>query len=185
MRRFVLPVSLAALLALPAAAQQPQPGPRKLGQYQGWTAATFSEAGQKICYIFARASRAEGVANRPANQVLLTVTHRPQGRDQVALRAGYPYPRNAEVKVQVGGTEFTFFTNASDAHGRDGAAVVRALRSGREVLARGPGPNGRGTANDAFPLPGFTQAYDAMARECPANAAAHPPAAPAHPPARR
>ncbi len=177
MRSLVRLLSLPALvllLAPPAAAQQAAAPPRKLGQFQNWTAAVHTEAGHKICYAFTRASRAEGVVNRPAAQVLLTVTHRPQGRDAVALRAGYAYARNAEVKVQVGQTEFTFYTSGSDAHGRDGAGTVRALRSGREVLARGPGPNNRGVANDLFPLAGFTQAYDAISRECPAAAPAAP-----------
>jgi hypothetical protein len=164
----LLPLLAPALLMVPAAAQQAPAQPRKLGQFQSWTAAVHTEAGQKICYAFARASKAEGVVNRPPNQVLLTVTHRPQGRDAVALRAGYAYPRNAEVKVQVGQTEFTFYTSGTDAHGRDGAAAMRAFRAGREVLARGPGPNNRGMASDTFALAGFAQAYDAISRECPA-----------------
>ena len=166
------PAALApVLLAPPAAAQQAAAQPRKLGQFQSWTAAVHTEAGQKICYAFTRASKAEGVVNRPASQVLLTVTHRPQGRDAVALRAGYAYPRNAEVRVQVGSNEFTFYTSGSDAHGRDGAAAVRAFRGGREVAARGPGPNNRGNASDSFALAGFAQAYDAISRECPTAAA--------------
>jgi hypothetical protein len=160
------------MLALPAVAQQAPAQPRRLGQFQSWTAAVHTEAGQKICYAFSRATKAEGVVNRPANQVLLTVTHRPQGRDAVALRAGYAYPRNAEVKVQVGQTEFTFYTSGTDAHARDGAASVRAFRGGREVAARGPGPNNRGVAADTFALAGFAQAYEAISRECPAATAA-------------
>jgi invasion protein IalB len=167
------PVMLApVLLARPAAAQQAPAQPRKLGQFQSWTAAVHMEAGQKICYAFARASKAEGVVNRPANQVLLTVTHRPQGRDAVALNAGYAYPRNAEVRVQVGATEFNYYTSGTNAHARDGAASVRAFRGGREVQARGPGPNNRGNATDTFALAGFAQAYDAISRECPAPAPA-------------
>ncbi len=162
------------MLALPAAAQPAPAQPRKLGQFQSWTAAVHTEAGHKICYAFARASKAEGVVNRPANQVLLTVTHRPQGRDAVALRAGYAYPRNAEVRVQVGSTEFTFYTSGTDGHARDGAAAVRAFRGGREVQARGAGPNNRGAASDTFALAGFAQAYDAISRECPVVAAAPP-----------
>lgn len=167
MRSLARLLPLLSLLALPAAAQQAPAQPRKLGQFQTWTAAVHTEAGHKICYAFTRASRAEGVVNRPAAQVLLTVTHRPQGRDAVALRSGYTYPRNAEVKLQIGQTELPFYTSGTDAHSRDGAGAVRAFRGGREVLARGPGPNNRGTANDMFPLAGFAQAYDAISRECP------------------
>lgn len=175
MRRITLLLLLASPLAIllfgwPAAAQ-PAPTPRKLGQFQAWTAATHIEAGQKICYAFAYASRAEGVPNRPLTQVLLTVTHRSQGRDAVVLRSGYSYQRGAEVKLLVGPTEFNFFTNGTDAHGRDNTGTVRAFRAGREVLARGPGPNNRGAANDLFSLAGFAQAHEAISQECPATAA--------------
>jgi hypothetical protein len=162
----LLALAFALPFAAPAGAQQAQ-APRKLGQFQSWTAATYVESGHKVCYAFTRASRAEGVASRQTQQVLLTVTHRPQGRDQVALRAGYTFPRNAEVKVMVGQTELPFFTAGADAFSRDGAAAVRSFRNGREVLARGPGPGNHGAANDLFPLAGFTQAYEAISKECP------------------
>lgn len=180
MRRIALLLLLASPLVIPPlswpAAAQPAPAPRKLEQFQAWTAATHIEAGQKICYAFAYASRAEGVPNRPLTNVLLTVTHRPQGRDAVVLRSGYAYQRGAEVKLTVGATEFNFFTNGTDAHGRDNTGTVRAFRAGREVVAHGPGPNNRGAANDTFPLAGFAQAHEAISRECPVTA---PTAAPA------
>jgi Invasion associated locus B (IalB) protein len=163
---------LAALLlsATDAAAQQVPP--RKLGDYQSWTAAALGEAGQKVCYAFARAARSEGVPNRPAPNVMLVVTHRPQGRDQVALRAGYTYPRNTDggdpVQVSVGGTALGFYTVQDNAFARDNRAAVAAFRNGREAVARGPGPNGRGQASDTFPLAGFGPALDAISRECPA-----------------
>jgi hypothetical protein len=150
---------------------QQQARPRKLGEFQSWTAVTHTEGGQKICYAFARASRAEGVPSRQAQSVMLVVTHRPQGRDQVAFRAGYNYPRNADggdpVKLVVGQTELPFYTSQDSAFARDGRAAVAAFRGGREVQARGPGPNGRGQATDVVPLAGFGAAYDAISRECP------------------
>ncbi len=164
MRPTLLLAGLALLLSLPLAAQ-PASQPRRLGNFQSWTAAVHTERGQKVCYAFARATRSE-----PTRQtVLLLVTHRAGSRDQVAIRAGYTYPRNAEVTVDAGGTDLAFYTNADSAFARDGRAAVAAFRAGREAAARGPGANGRGTANDTFPLAGFTAAYDAISRECPAG----------------
>jgi len=60
----LLPLCL-LLLALPALAQQrpaapaQPPGPRQLGTFRDWTAATYQENGQKICYAFTRASKTE------------------------------------------------------------------------------------------------------------------------------
>lgn len=155
-----------------AAAQQPTP--HKIGDFQSWTAVSHAEGGQKICYAFTRATHSEGVPNRAATNVLLVVTHRPKGRDQVALQAGYAYPRNADggnpVQVSVGGTKLGFFTSGNSAFARDSKAAVSALRNGREAVARGPVPNGRGQASDSFSLAGFSAAHDAISRECPASA---------------
>ncbi len=159
-------------LALPAAAQPG--GPVRLGEFQSWTAATYQEAGQKVCYAFAAASRAEGVPGREARGVLLVVTHRPGSRDQVAVRSGFPHGRGAEPKLSVGASEHSLYTNRDTAFVNPGQAraVVAALRGGREAVVRGPGPNGRGTASETFPLAGFGSAYDAISRECPAPAPA-------------
>jgi hypothetical protein len=163
-------------LALPFActlASVAQAQPKRLGDYGSWTAATSTEGGQKICYAFARAAKAEGVPGRAANTVMLVVTHRPQGRDQVALQSGYAYPRQADgapdpVQVSVGPRSLGFFTAGTSAFAREGAAAVAAFRNGRQAVAKGPGPNGRGQASDTFPLAGFGAAYDAISKECPA-----------------
>lgn len=186
--RFLIPAvtMLAALAVVPAAvlpawAQNRAPqGPRALGTYQGWTAATHTENGQKICFAFTRATRAEGVPGRTAQNVTLMVTHRPQGRDQVAVRNGFTHGRGAEARLIVAQTDLPAYTSRDSAFLRDGRAAVGAMRSGREAMLRSPGPNGRGQAQDIFPLAGFAAAYDAISRECPAAAAPAPaPAAPA------
>ena len=173
MRRLLLPAALLMLAAPLAEAQQANraaPAPSRLGDYQSWTAAAHTESGQKVCYAFTRARSTEGVAGREANNVMLLVTHRPGGRDQVAVRSGYNFPRGAETKLFIGQSEFAFFTASDNSFARDGRAVVAALRGGREAVHRGPGPNGRGQATDTFALAGFSQAYEAIGRECPAPA---------------
>jgi len=169
------PRAFAALLALSALAPPAlaQGGPTRLGEFQSWTAAAHQEAGQKVCYAFASASRAEGVPGRDARAVLLVVTHRPGSRDQVAVRSGFPHGRGAEPKLAVGAAEHALYTNGDTAFVNPGQAraVVAALRGGREAVVRGPGPNGRGVASETFPLAVFGAAYDAISRECPAPAA--------------
>ncbi len=171
MRAALLSLSLSALVVVPAIAQQRAPaptaqtqGPRRLGDFQDWIAAVHTEAGQKVCYAFTRASRSE-----PAREgVILTVTHRAASRDQVALSAGYAYPRNAAVTVAVGSRDLAFYTGGTSAFARDGRAAVAAFRGGATAVARGPRAGGRGTATDTFSLTGFSAAYDAISQECPA-----------------
>jgi hypothetical protein len=153
----------AFLLAMPASAQQ---RPARLGDHGSWTAATLQEGGHKVCYAFTRASKTEP----QRSEVLLTVTHRPGQRDAVVYTAGHAFAQGAEVKVAVGPTELAFYTAGPRAAARDGAAAIRAMRNGREAVARGPGPNGRGTTTDTFSLSGFSAAYEAISRECPATA---------------
>lgn len=166
MRAVLLSTALLALLAAPVAAQQQRPagrGPQRLGDFQDWTAAVHNEGGQKVCYAFTRAQRTD-----PQREgVILTVTHRSASRDQVALTAGYAYPRNAAVTIAVGQTQLPFYTSGNSAFARDGRAAVGAFRGGTTAVARGPRAGGRGTANDTFSLSGFTAAYEAISRECP------------------
>ena len=42
------------------------------------------------------------------------------------------------------------------------------LRAGRDAVVQSPGP-GRGSVTDTFSLSGFTAAYEAISRECPAG----------------
>lgn len=171
MRAALIATALSALVVVPAIAQQRAPaptaqqqGPRRLGDFQDWIAAVHNEAGQKVCYAFTRAQRSD-----PAREgVILTVTHRTASRDQVALSAGYAYPRNASVTVAVGTRELAFYTGGNSAFARDGRAAVAAFRSGANAVARGPRAGGRGTATDTFSLSGFSAAYDAISQECPA-----------------
>ena len=173
---------LAAILAVPplaispAAAQaQPQAQgqaaraqPTRIGTFQNWIAAHTQEQGQKVCYAFTNPTRSEG---GPQNRstVTLTVTHRSTGRDQVAVSVGYPYPRQAEAVLTVGTTEFrSYATVQSSAFFQNGAQLIGAFRNGRDAVVRSPGPPGRGAVTDTFPLAGFSAAYEAISRECPA-----------------
>ncbi|MCQ4161825.1 invasion associated locus B family protein [Roseomonas sp. GC11] len=159
-------VAALGVMSGPALAQQQQ-RPQALGTFQDWTAATHMEGGRKVCYAFTRATKAEGAGSR--QNVILTVTHRPQGRDQVALRAGYTYARNADVTVTVGGSELDFYTAQDNAFAREGGKAVAAFRNGSQAVAKGQGPQGRGTATDTFSLSGFSAAYEAISKECPAG----------------
>src|SRR4051794_10701895 len=85
-RRLAL-FAAAALVALPAAAATPKnptkaaekssaAGPKAIGKFDDWTAATHQEGGAAVCYAFTRAqSSSPALPGRGA--VILTVTERP------------------------------------------------------------------------------------------------------------
>lgn len=171
------PVTAALLLPVPAALAQgrhpaPRPaakatagGPKSLGKFEDWQAATHAEAGQQVCYAFTRAQSSQpAVPGR--GDVVMTVTQRPSGRDAVAISAGYAYPANAELTLSVGSAEFPFYTGGRSAFAREGKDVTAALARGSKATAKAPGPRGVAVV-DGFSLRGFSAAYAAINKACP------------------
>mgnify|MGYP005814535587 CR=1 FL=1 len=152
----------------PARAATPaKPGPKPIGKFEDWQAATYQEGGQTVCYALTRAANsAPALPGR--GQVFITVTERTTGRDAVALSAGYAYPANATVTLQVDQTTLDFYTAQRSAFARDGRAAVQAFAKGRQVVAKGPGPRGA-SVTDTFSLRGFEAAYAAISKACPAK----------------
>ncbi len=172
--RFPWFLTIALLPALPATAETNKPappkhttadGPKSIGKFDDWTAATHKEAGQTVCYAFTRAQgSAPPIPGRGG--VVLTVTERSSGRDAIAIEAGLPYAPNATVTVQVDQTGLDFYTSGKNAFARDGKAVVTAFGKGTRAIARSPGPK---EVTDTFSLKGFAQAYAAIIKACPAK----------------
>ncbi len=177
---FVIPV----LLAEPAAAQTAKTapavkaaatpakpaapataGPKQIGKFDDWTAATHQESGTTVCYAFVRVQSSTPVlAGR--GPVIVTITQRPSLRDAVAIEAGFPYADKAAVTVQVDQTSLEFYTDKRNAFARDGKAVVAAFAKGAKAIARSPGPKAT-TVTDTFSLKGFGKAYEAINKACP------------------
>ena len=175
----------ACLLALPAAAETKKPAasnhakaashdaasssgaPKQIGKYDDWVAATHQESGQTVCYAFTRVqSSAPALSGR--GPVVLTVAERPSGRDAVAMEAGFSYAPNASVTVQVDQAGLDFYTAQRNAFARDGKAAVAAFNKGSRAIARSPGPKDQ-TVTDTFSLKGFSAAYAAIVKACPAK----------------
>jgi len=141
--------------------------PKPIGKFDDWLAATHVEAGQTVCYAFVRAT--SSVPKLPGRgDIVLTVTHRPSGRDAVAISAGFRYEKGAEVTVQIEQGASQFYTSGRSAFARDGHATVTAFEKGRQAIARSSGPHGTQLA-DTFSLRGFSAAYAAISKACPAS----------------
>ena len=173
----LLPILFSLAAAAPARAQpkhaapaKPAPAgsatPRQLGKFEDWIAAIHQESGQKVCYAFTRAQNSTP-ATPGRGDVVLTVTQRAAGRDAVAMTAGFAYAPGVDVMVQVDQTGHPFYTSQRSAFARQGPAAVGAMKTGRTVIARSPGPN-KVQVVDTFSLKGFAQAYGAIVKECPA-----------------
>jgi hypothetical protein len=154
-----------AASAAPAKPAAKAAGPQSIGKFEDWTAATHQEGGQTVCYAFTRAQTSSpALPNR--GSVILTVTERPSLRDTAAIDAGFTYPPNTNVTVQVDQTGLDFYTSGRNAFARDGKAVVAAFGRGSRAIARSPGAK---EVTDSFSLKGFGAAYAAIVKACPAK----------------
>jgi hypothetical protein len=159
------PAALSQTVKPPAKAGKPV-GPKAIGKFENWTAATNKEAGQTVCYAFTYPlSSKPPISGR--DRVVLTVTERPGGRDAVALSAGFAYGPNAAVSVAIDAQPVVeFYTAQRSAFARDGHATVQAFLKSFQVVATSPAPKNVQVA-DTFSLKGFNAAYAAIVKACP------------------
>lgn len=169
-------LSAFAALAVPALAatlpaQPPRPhhawSPVSIGTFGDWQAATHPEGGVTVCYAFVFAHKSEpALVGR--GRVVLTIAERPHERDAVAISLGYAVLPHAGATVQAGGKHLHFYLEGRSAFAPHGAEAIAALQAGREATGRFPGPRGL-TLTDSFSLNGFTAAYAAIQKACPAG----------------
>jgi hypothetical protein len=103
-------------------------------------------------------------------ETLLFVFYRPaEGvAGQITFTGGYPFAPDSQVTLEVGGTNYTLFTEgewAWPAGPEEDARIVAALKAGSQAVLTGV--SGRGTqTQDTFSLLGFTAAVDEAAARC-------------------
>lgn len=165
----LLYAAIAPANAAPPAKPPPQTagGPKLIGKFEDWKAATHQESGATVCYAFTAAT-GSSPALPGRGQVIVTITQRPTLRDAVAMEAGFPYGANAVVTMQVDQTSLEFYTDKRNAFARDGKAVAAAFIKGAKATAKSPGPKGA-TVLDTFSLKGFGEAFKAINKACPAK----------------
>jgi len=159
-----LVVLLAATL-LPAMAFADSAAPTSLGTFGDWTAATYGAGPKRACYAFTKA-QASSVMLPNRGDVMLVVTERKSGHDEVTLNAGYQYPPNPTVILDVGGPVIDFYTQGQMAFTTNGAQAIIAFQQGASATAKSTIPGG-GTVADTFSLAGFSDAYNAITAACP------------------
>ncbi len=141
-----------------------------LGVHGKWTAFTYRENGQQVCYIAAKPDKSEGTY-KSRDDVLLLVTHRPAEKafDVVSVVAGYQYKPDTDAQLLVGNQKFDLFTVGSDrAWARDSKidrTIVQTMIKGSGALVKGT--SGRGTTTtDTYSLSGFTAAHKSISETC-------------------
>lgn len=167
MRLFALPLVVGVLCMAGSAFAQDV---TVIGTHGKWTAYTYTENKQPVCYIAAKPDKSEGkYASR--DEVLMLVTHRPGEKafDVVSVVAGYQYKPDTDAVITIGAQKFDLFTVGSDrAWARDAKidrAITQAMIKGNLAVVRGTSSRGTLTT-DTFSLSGFTAAYKAIGDTC-------------------
>lgn len=164
-------LGLAACLAGPALAQETTNN--RVSANTDWS--VFQEANPVECFAVSAPKSQENTRDgQPVevnrSETLLFVFYRPNEgvNGQVTFTAGYSFASDTTVTLDVGGTQFTLFTEgewAWPATSEEDARIVEAFKGGSEAVLTGQ--SGRGTVTrDTFSLQGFTSSVQEAQTRC-------------------
>lgn len=156
---------LVTVAAGPADAQQPTP----IGGKGDWSAYTFVEEGNKVCYMASTPKQSKGNYTRRGN-IYALVTNRPaESLDGVvSFVTGYTFEKDSSVAVAVDGADFVLFTSEDRAWSPDQGtdqSMVSAMKKGSTMVVKGTSSRGTLTT-DTYSLTGFTATKDLIDQEC-------------------
>ena len=136
--------------------------PSELGQYGDWTAYSYKEGKNTVCYMASTPKKDEGKYKKRGD-IYAIITHRPADKSYnvVNFVAGYNYKQNSKVVVKIG-------TNVDSAWAPDSSTdkkLVEAMKRGQKMTVEGVSFRGTKT-KDTYSLKGFTGAYRAISAKC-------------------
>ena len=144
---------------------------KSLGEFKDWQAYSFPEGGKTVCVVWGKPQKSEGKYKKRGD-IRVFIAHRrwakPKRLNETSFEAGYSYKKGLEATVTIDGKKYSLFTNGDTAWNRapkDDAAVVRAMRVGKQMIIRGVSSRGTKT-KDTYSLFGFTAAHNAINRAC-------------------
>jgi len=166
MKKYII-LFLAIILSFPAYANSI---PEEIGQFKDWTAYSYKEGKNIVCYMASTPKKDEG-NYKVRGDIYAIVTHRPADKSYnvVSFIAGYPYKKGASVVVKIGTTAFNnLFPNGETAWAPDSVTdkkLVEEMKRGEKMIVEGISARGTKT-KDTYSLAGFTGAYNAISSKC-------------------
>jgi len=145
--------------------------PQLLGQFGDWGAYAASPGGRKVCFALAKpASAKTDPPNRARDPIYLFISSRPADnvQNEVSVMFGYPLKPNVEASLEVGGSNFSMYTQSDGGWVKNAAEeprLVEAMRKANDMTVKGISTRGTETT-DVYSLKGLSQALDRVAKEC-------------------
>ncbi len=169
MKPFIRLIAALALLA-PAAAHAEEP--TLISTHGDWSAYSFNENGNKVCYMASKPKKAEG-AYKQRGDVFALITHRPSEntKNTFSYIAGYGYKAGSEPAITIDGKTYKLYVHKDTAWASDAETdnkIAAALRKGSKMSVKGTSSRGTLTT-DTFSLKGTGAAYDAISKACGVN----------------
>lgn len=144
--------------------------PKVLGEYGDWTAWTYNEKGNLICYMSSTPKKDEGKYTKRGD-IYTIITHRPSEKtfDVVSFVAGYNFDTQASFTIKIGDkvfkNTFTEGTTGWMVNAQEDAKIIAAMKRGERMIV--DGKSNRGTVTkDTYSLKGFSSAYQAISAKC-------------------
>ncbi|MCC6598853.1 MAG: hypothetical protein IT559_08690 [Alphaproteobacteria bacterium] len=151
------------------AGSQANTQPRLMGAYDAWEAYSFTENGQKVCYMATQPGNKEGDYTKRGDPFAL-ITHRPaeNSRNVFSYITGYDYKPGSAVTVFIDDQKFMLFTKGNTAWAPDAQndnQIVEAIKKGSGMKIVGTSSRGT-TTTDTLSLKGSGKAYERISQEC-------------------
>lgn len=144
--------------------------PKVLGEYGDWTAWTYNEGKNLICYMSSTPKKDEGKYTKRGD-IYAVVTNRPAENafDEVSFVAGYTFKPQAAFTIKIGNQLFNkTFTEGDKAwtvSSDEDKKLITAMKRGDRMLVEGVSSRGTMT-KDTYSLKGFSSAYQAISSKC-------------------
>ncbi len=159
-----------------AASAGAQEAPKLLGKYDAWAAYTYGSGNDRMCYAMTTpAKMLPAGANR--GDVYFMVTHRParKTRNEISMRAGYPFKSTSRPFATIGTDRFQMFNGVKEGGEHEFWAwletpseegkMVNALRAGSSMEIKGTSSRDTLTT-DIYSLKGSAAALNKIDQAC-------------------
>lgn len=155
--------------SVPVTGAQAQNTPKLIDVFGKWEAYTYSEDGQKVCYMGSQPISAKGNYTK-RGKIYVMVTHRPALKllNEVSFITGYTYKPGSDVDLRIDSKKFKLFTHDDSAwavNSEEDRKLVRSMKAGSKMVVVGYSSRGTKTT-DTYSLSGFTAAYNAISKAC-------------------
>lgn len=145
-----------------------------LGPFKDWNAYSSDPPEGKTCFIATRPT--DSKYSQPASgrkDAYFQITRVPSKGilNEASSIAGYTFMANADVAIDVDGTKFKMFLDASQpdttwVFPEEQAAVIEAMKKGHVMTLQGTSKR-KTVITDTYSLSGISAALDKITQECP------------------